>query len=184
MAYMLMIEKRYNLASNGFKNVFCTNLWLVDFNKVHGGIFAKEMWLHCWYARVAPLALKSISVKSMYYVMCRYVNTSSPGAAYMHQWIRLALAKIMACCLFSIKPLSEPMLGYCQLDTEEQTSKYKTFHSRKCIWKYCLRNDSHFVRGRWDNIQFNFHVQYPVLLFYCNNGNLHVHVITFWSIHI
>ena len=29
--------------------------------------------------------------------------------------------------------------------------KYKPFHSRKCIWKYRLQNDSHFVRGRWVN---------------------------------
>ena len=40
-----------------------------------------------------------------------------PSAAYMHQWIGLALVQIMACHLFGGKPLSEPMLGYCQLDT-------------------------------------------------------------------
>ena len=39
---------------------------------------------------------------------------------------------------------------YCQLDPKEQTSviffsKYKTFLSRKCNWKYRLRNGSHFV---------------------------------------
>ena len=26
-------------------------------------------------------------------------------------------------------------------------SKYKTFHIRKCIWKYRLRNGGHFVQG-------------------------------------
>ena len=26
-------------------------------------------------------------------------------------------------------------------------SKYKTFHSWKCIWKCCLRDGSHFVQG-------------------------------------
>ena len=26
-------------------------------------------------------------------------------------------------------------------------SKYKTFHSRKCIWKHCLLNGGHFVLG-------------------------------------
>ena len=30
-------------------------------------------------------------------------------------------------------------------------SKCNTFHSRKCIWKYRLRNGDHFVRGRWVN---------------------------------
>ena len=38
----------------------------------------------------------------------------------------------MACCLFSVKPLSAPMLIYCQLDPEEQISvtfnlKFKVF---------------------------------------------------------
>ena len=40
----------------------------------------------------------------------------SPSAAYMLQSIRSALVQIMACRLFSAKPLSKPMLGYCQLD--------------------------------------------------------------------
>ena len=26
-------------------------------------------------------------------------------------------------------------------------SKYKTFHPQNCIWKYCLRNDGHFLQG-------------------------------------
>ena len=29
----------------------------------------------------------------------------------------------------------------------EFKSKYKTFHSRKCIWKYRLQNGGHFVQG-------------------------------------
>ena len=46
----------------------------------------------------------------------------------MRQWIGSALVQIMACRLFNAKPLSKLVLGYCQL-------KYKTFHSRKWIWK-------------------------------------------------
>ena len=38
-----------------------------------------------------------------------------PSAAYMRQWMESALVQIMACCLFGAKPLSKPMLGYCQL---------------------------------------------------------------------
>ena len=87
--------------------------------------------------------------KSLYQTL---INSSPPSAAYMQQWIRSPLVKIMACRLFGAKPLSEPMLEYCQLDPKEQTSmtissKYKTFHSRKCIWKYRLRNGDHFVQG-------------------------------------
>ena len=80
-------------------------------------------------------------------------NPSSQSAAYMRQWIGSALIQIMACSLFGTKPLSKQVLGYCQLDPKEQTSvkfesKYKTFHSRKCIWlKRSLRNGGHFVRG-------------------------------------
>ena len=75
----------------------------------------------------------------------QWINSSAPRAAYMHQWIGSALVQIMACRLFSTKPLSKPRLVYFQLDPQEQTSekflsKYKTFHSRKCIWKYRLRN--------------------------------------------
>ena len=50
------------------------------------------------------------------------INSSPPSAANMRQWIVSALVQIMACCLFGAKPLSKPMLGYCQLDLKEQTS--------------------------------------------------------------
>ena len=50
------------------------------------------------------------------------VNSSPPGAAYMHQWIGSALVQIMAWRLFGAKPLSKPMLSYCQLDPWGQTS--------------------------------------------------------------
>ena len=45
-----------------------------------------------------------------------YLNSSPPSDAYMRQWIGAALVQIMARRLFGAKPLSEPMLGYCQLD--------------------------------------------------------------------
>ena len=50
------------------------------------------------------------------YQLGRNINSSPPIAAYMHQWIGLTLVKIMAYPLFGVKPLSIPMLGYCQLD--------------------------------------------------------------------
>ena len=40
-------------------------------------------------------------------MMC--FNSSPPSAAYMRQWIRSALVKIMACHLFGAKPLSKLM---------------------------------------------------------------------------
>ena len=45
-----------------------------------------------------------------------YINPSSPSAAYMLQRIGSTLVQIMAWHLFGAKPLSEPMLSYCQMD--------------------------------------------------------------------
>ena len=44
------------------------------------------------------------------------INSFPPCAAYMRQWMGSVLVQIMACCLFSAKPLSKPMLGYYQLN--------------------------------------------------------------------
>ena len=56
----------------------------------------------------------------------------------------------MACCLIGAKPLSEPMLTYYQLNPKEHISmksylKFKYFHSRKYVWKCCLRNAVLFI---------------------------------------
>ena len=46
----------------------------------------------------------------------REINPSPSGVAFLRQRIRSALVQIMACRLLGAKPLSEPELGYCQLD--------------------------------------------------------------------
>ena len=46
----------------------------------------------------------------------RHFNSSPTSATYMRQWIGFALVQIMVWCLFSAKPLSKPMLVYCQMD--------------------------------------------------------------------
>ena len=55
-----------------------------------------------------------ISRKDMNYVHQSLVtiNSFSPSAAYILQWIRSALVQIMAWCLVGAKQLSEPMLEY------------------------------------------------------------------------
>ena len=50
------------------------------------------------------------------HIMWHWFYSYSPSAAYMRQWIWSALLQIMACRLFGAKPLSETMLGNCQLD--------------------------------------------------------------------
>ena len=72
----------------------------------------------------------------------------------VHQWTGSALVQVMSCHLFGAKPLPEPMLTYCQLDSWEQISvkfesEFHHFHSRKCIWNcrlpkwqpFCSRGD-------------------------------------------
>ena len=66
------------------------------------------------------------------------VNSSPPSAAYMRRWTLSALVQIMAYRLVGAKPLSEPMLPYCQSDPEEHITmkfylKFKYLHSKKCV---------------------------------------------------
>ena len=103
--------------------------------------------------RVAKLSFSTTSWKIITATCPRgqSVNSSPPSAEYMHQWTRSTLVQVMACHLFSAKPLPEPMLTYSQLDPKEQTSvkfelKHTTFHSWKCNRKCCLWNGGHFVQ--------------------------------------
>ena len=51
-----------------------------------------------------------------------YLKSSRPNDAFMCQWTRPSLVRIMACRLIGAKPLSEPMLVYCWLGPWEQFS--------------------------------------------------------------
>ena len=62
----------------------------------------------------------------------------------------------MACRLFGAKPLPEPMLAYCQLDSREQISvkfgsEFFHFHSRKFIWKCRLPKTPPFC-PKWNDL--------------------------------
>ena len=80
------------------------------------------------------------------------VTSSPPSAAYMCQWIGSALVQIMACRLFSAKPLSKPMMGYCQLNSQEQTLvKFQSKHEN--IFENILCEKAAILcRGRWVNL--------------------------------
>ena len=64
----------------------------------------------------------------------------------MRQWISSSLVQVMACCLFSAKPLSEPIMTYYQLNhTEKKTlgkfeSKHVDLHLTKWIWNVHRQN--------------------------------------------
>ena len=59
--------------------------------------------LICWQVHICVIRLK-------------WINSSPPNVAHMCQWIYSASVQIMACRLFGAKPLSKPVLRYCQLD--------------------------------------------------------------------
>ena len=86
------------------------------------------------------------------------VDSSPPSAAYMRQWYGSSLVQVMACRLFGAKPLPEPMLPYCQLDSWEHisvelVSEFYHFCSRKCNWYCRLPKQLPFCPGgRWVNM--------------------------------
>ena len=68
----------------------------------------------------------------------RKINSFPPSATHMRQGTGWELVQAMACRLFGAKPLHEPMLAYCLLDSWEQMSAkfesgFYNFHTRKCI---------------------------------------------------
>ena len=72
----------------------------------------------------------------------------------MRQWIGSALVQIMACRLFGAKPLSKPVLGYCQLNPQEQILvkfyKNKKLFSRKNASKNIVCEIAAILsRGEW-----------------------------------
>ena len=78
------------------------------------------------------------------------INSLKPSDAYMRHQPRSSLVQILACRVIGAKPLSEPILYYCQLDPKEQTSvklysNLRHFHSGKRTWKCRVGNVGHFV---------------------------------------
>ena len=71
-------------------------------------------------------------------------------------------------------PLSEPMLAHCSLDPDGKKSsvkfelKYKHLHTRKLVWKYCLKKCQLFSRPPLGNIYgFRYYVRYSLPLCHC-----------------
>ena len=86
-------------------------------------------------------------------------NWSPSSAAFMCQWTGSSLVQVMACRLFGAKPLHEPMVPYCQLDSGKQISgkfelKFYHFHPRKCIWNCRLPKWQPFCPRR-DQLKFS-----------------------------
>ena len=74
----------------------------------------------------------------------------TPTNAYMHPYIKPSLVQTMICFLFDAKPLSEPMLTFCQLgfgnrfQSNLNQNTTVSIHTKR-IWKHCLCSGGHFV---------------------------------------
>ena len=86
-------------------------------------------------------------------VTCQHINWSRLRDTYMPGQTRPSLLQLLACHLFSSKPLFKLMLFFVNwalgntLQWNLNIWKYKSFHSTKYIWIYCLQNGSHFVQA-------------------------------------
>ena len=101
-----------------------------------------------WYSELVPLTIAGPSTS----LVSSFINSLWPSDAVWRQRSGSALVQIMACRLFGDKPLSEPMLVYCQLDSWEHISvkfesEFYRFHSRKCIWNCRLPKWRPFCSG-------------------------------------
>ena len=72
-----------------------------------------------WQFFLCPNVLNKTSLVILLWIcyLAKLLNWSPTSAAYMRHWISTTLVQIMACHLFGAKPLSEPMMGYCQFDS-------------------------------------------------------------------
>ena len=139
------------------------NNFVIVFNYVftYIVIFRKMMilyfhlpYLHASYIALGPNNDKRFQIvnSSAFVMLCiASVNPSPSSTAYMHQWIRSALVHLMAWRLCGTKPLSKPMLDYCQLGPWEQSSVifYPDINlfSHENASENCLRRGGHFVQG-------------------------------------
>ena len=70
----------------------------------------------------------------------------------MRHWTGSSLVHVMACRLFVLKSLPEPMLAYCRMNSWERismkfASKFHHFHSKKCIWNCHMSKWQPFCPG-------------------------------------
>ena len=90
-----------------------------------------------------------------YVILYVVINSLRPSDAYWHQYNIPTLVQIMACRLFCAKPLSGPMLPYCQLESKEYIS-VKFFiqgnaNENVISETVAILSDTHSVKPQWFN---------------------------------
>ena len=111
----------------------------------------QRRWHRCAYVTYVEFYIKYKMIFPTHKTITRqHINLSRPSDAYIRHQPKLSLLQMMACRLPGDKPLSEPMLYYCQLNPRniiQSNSKFKHFHQRKCIWICRLEKYRPFCLG-------------------------------------
>ena len=131
---------------------------------------SKHLWLELWILKPKEYLVRT-SFTRMNWIMIHiwkaaiykhqpHFNSFPPSAAYMRQWTGSGLFQVMACRLFGAKPLPEPILVYCYLDSWEQISmkfefEFYNIYSRKCIPDCCRPRCQPFCPGGDELIDHN-----------------------------
>ena len=92
-----------------------------------------------------------VTYYTYHYRTCSWLNSSPPSAAYMHQWMRLALVQIMACHLLGAKPLSKPVLGTPRNKLQWNYQNTKLFIHKNASENIVWEKAAILSRGRWVN---------------------------------
>ena len=114
-------------------------------SEIHAFSF-KKMHLKMASAKWRPFCLGLKVLKAF----LAKLHWSPPSAAYMPQWTGSSMFQVKACRLFSTKPLPEPILAECQLDSLEQISvifksEFYHFLSINAFQNVVCQNGGHFV---------------------------------------
>ena len=141
----------YNICISPVDNQRNRGLWPSKRNEISNLIIWSKQSL-------SPLTMEVLyGLFSGIHVLCHFCLWAMriadyPSATYMRKWTVSSLVLVMACRLFGAKPLPEPLLPSCQLDSWEQISvtfesEFDHFHSGKCIWKCRLPKWRPFCSG-------------------------------------
>ena len=100
----------------------------IELNNIKGKLYRIQMfcgWKWCGKMMLVAILTKFSNDNDLwrvqFYEHCaqEVFNPSPPSDTYRRQWNGPALVQVITCWQFGTKPLLEPMLAYCQLDSWE-----------------------------------------------------------------
>ena len=134
------------------RTVSITRCWLVLWHCCNNPVFHCKLQRsrHLMQASTSLFRYDCIRLPALRQMWGRWINSYPPSVAYMRRWTESSLVQVMACRLFSVKPLPEPMMIYCQLDPQENISVTFKPEFKKYIFENVVcQNGGHFAQGRW-----------------------------------